>query len=145
MTTRMVSQLTSIGLKILSDARTNNKIDGVIGERSDISTGSDDSTPVSLRYMHCASGDAVDIAERHFRSALANAQGGNIQVFLDCESRDLGRHGGKLRLVQLDIEEEAYIIDVIEFSDFLIHLKEILEYSQVQKVVWDDRSDYSEF
>jgi len=34
---------------------------------------------------------------------------------------------------------------MIEFPDSLIHLKEILEHPQVQKVVWDGRSDYSEF
>ena len=48
------------------------------------------------------------ISLRGISAALANAQGGNIQVFLDCEGRDLGRHGGKLGLVQLGIEEEIY-------------------------------------
>lgn len=122
----------------------NNEFDDVISESSHISISSDGSTPVSLRYMYCASSDAVDNAERHFRSVLSNAQGGIIQVFLDCEGRDLGRHGGKLGLVQLGIEEEAYVIDVIEFPGSLMHLKGILEHPQVQKVVWDGRSDYSE-
>jgi ribonuclease D len=67
-----------------------------------------------------------------------------IQIFLDCEGRDLGRIGGKLGLVQLGLEEEVYLIDVISYPESLVILKGVLENPKFEKVVWDGRSDYCE-
>ena len=69
---------------------------------------------------------------------------GRIPIFLDCEGRDLGRQGGKLGLVQLGVEKEVYLVDVIAYPESLETLKNILENPDLDKIVWDGRSDYCE-
>lgn len=64
-------------------------------------------------------------------------------IFLDCEGRDLGRIGGKLGLVQIGIDEQVYLIDVITYPQSFEPLKVILENPEVEKVVWDGRSDFA--
>lgn len=87
-------------------------------------------------YLYCEGESQIT----QLRGVLAS----NTQpIFLDCEGRDLGRIGGKLGLVQLGIGEDVYLIDVITYPKSLEILKDVLENAEIEKVVWDGRSDFA--
>jgi len=100
-----------------------------------LSSASSSYTEPSL-YFYC-------VGESHL-TQLRHALASNTEpIFLDCEGRNLGRIGGKLGLVQLGIGEDVYLIDAIASPKSLEVLKDALENTEIEKVVWDGRSDFA--
>jgi 3'-5' exonuclease len=103
----------------------------------------DGAASVSPSFIYCDNERQITRLVQHIDSLLSTTAN-KIPVFLDCEGRDLGRIDGKLGLVQLGVEAEVYLIDVIDFPGCFPFLKTILENPNLEKIMWDGRSDYSE-
>jgi hypothetical protein len=51
---------------------------------------------------------------------------------------------GKLGLIQVGIEKKVYLIDVVAYPECMTTMKDILEDENIEKVMWDGRSDATE-
>jgi hypothetical protein len=105
--------------------------------------GSSKSGSASAPYIYCDKPSELERLRTHLKS-LADSDTNKIPVLLDCEGDKLGRINGKLGLVQIGLENNVYLVDVIECPKSLELLKEILEDQALEKIVWDGRSDYAE-
>ena len=68
-------------------------------------------------YVVCNTSQRLDRLRNHFISLTARS--GKIPILVDCEGRELGRTDGKLGLVQLGIEDEIYLLDIVEIVESL--------------------------
>lgn len=93
-------------------------------------------------HIYCDDRESLKQFADHIKNLKDSSE--EPRVYLDCEGRDLGRVNGKLGLVQIGVEEKVYLIDVIVYPESIETVKEILEDAEIEKVVWDGRSDYSE-
>lgn len=97
----------------------------------------------SAPYIYCNNQNELARLRTHVES-LTDSDTNEIPVLLDCEGDNLGRIDGKLGLVQIGLQNNVYLVDVIELPESLELLKEILEDQNLVKIVWDGRSDYAE-
>jgi hypothetical protein len=95
-------------------------------------------------YIYVDDQLSLDELVKHLEEYRTVNTGAENHVFLDCEGRDLGCHGGKLGVVQIGIENNIYLIDVIKLEDSIPVIKEVLEDKNLVKIMWDARNDFSE-
>lgn len=70
-----------------------------------------------------------------------------FSLFIDCEGRDLGSAGGKLSLLSVGTprDKQIYVFDVLNLSSQTLQpLFNILAGTNVLKIVWSGRMDFSE-
>lgn len=98
--------------------------------------------PHDVHYILC-------VTEQSLLDALPILSRSSV-LFLDCEGRELGKHGGALSLVALGTAhaEHIFLIDALALADArtpaMRRVFNLLAAPSVRTVVWDGRMDFLE-
>jgi exonuclease 3'-5' domain-containing protein 1 len=94
-----------------------------------------------IAFTLCENEDSV-------KSALTILKDASVVAF-DCEGQDLGQEGGKLSLISLRVIQPLFsttnfLFDAVKLTTMMLRpVFDLLESTDIQKIVFDGRMDYS--